>query len=105
MISLYKSLRQSNDEICEQLSTRYGMDDVIWNASQRKSCPYNLSLLSIFSLCLFGLLIVISLPLKSQGILSEYNLMACIATTTFFSIIAFYLTDKGISEFKEKLQN
>lgn len=53
---------------------------------------------------MLGLIAVIMIPMKNTTILSDYNLVACISTTTLFSIIAFYITDKGIGEFKQKLE-
>ena len=102
MIDALKVLRQSDEAVCDELHTRYGMDKEMWKDSQRKSFPFNLSLLSIFFLCVCGLFIAGMHP--ARNIFSDYNLIACIGTTTLVSIVAFYLTDKGIVEFKEKLE-
>ena len=40
----------------------------------------------------------------AKNIFTDYNFVACIGTTTLFSIFAFYLTDAGINEFKGKLE-
>ena len=105
MISLFKAVRQREKDVSEELETRYGMDPVIWNASMRKKFPFNLSLLTVFSICMLGLFISILLPIDNTHILKDYNFIACISTTTLLSIFAFYLTDKGINEFKAKLES
>ena len=87
--------------MCEQLGERYKMDKVIWLASKRKHLPFNLSLFSVFALCALGVLLASLHP--ARNIFSDYNLLACIATTTVLSLVAFVLTDSGIDEFKDTL--
>ena len=95
-------MRQTDEAVCEELQQRYGMDKEMWLASQRKSFPFNLSLFSIFLLCIGGLALACMHP--ARNIFSDYNLVACIGSTTLLSIVAFYLTDRGIIEFKAKLE-
>jgi len=102
MMEAVKVLRQSDETVCEELSARYGMDKDLWLASKRKSFPFNLSLLSIFMLCIGGIILACMHP--ARNIFSDYNLVACIVSTTLLSIVAFYLTDRGITEFKAKLE-
>ena len=97
-----RAFRQSDAYVCEQLEKRYKMDKVIWQASQRKSFPFNLSLLAIFSICTLGVILACLHP--ARNIFSDYNLVACIAVTTVMSIFAYKLTDSGIVEFKGTLE-
>lgn len=61
-----------------------------------------MSLLTIFFICVLGLALACMHPAKN--FFTDYNLVACIGSTTLFSIFAFYLTDAGINEFKGKLE-
>ena len=88
--------------ICEQLKTRYGMDGELWQKSQERRFPFNASLLTVLGLCALGVGITCMLPARS--ILSDYNLVACCLTTTLLSVLAFYMTDALIVEFKSKLE-
>ena len=54
-------------------------------------------------LCVVGVVLACMHPARS--ISSDYNLVACIGSTTLLSIVAFYLTDRMIVEFKEKLES
>ena len=59
--------------------------------------------MTIFLICDLGIIVACMHP--ARNIFKDYNLVACIATTTVFSVIAFCLTDAGISEFKAKLES
>lgn len=74
------------------------MDREKWLATQRKSFPFNLSLLSIFGMCFMGVLLALCHP--ARNFFSDGNLILCMLTTTLLSLVAFYLADKGIEEFK-----
>lgn len=53
-------------------------------------------------MCFLGVLLALCHPARS--FFSDGNLILCMVTTTLLSIAAFYLTDVGIGEFKEKLE-
>ncbi len=56
----------------------------------------------MFSMCGIGILVASMHP--ARAIFTDYNLIACIATTTLLSIVAYFMTDKGIGEFKSQLE-
>ena len=55
----------------------------------------------MFSLCIGGIFLASIHP--ARNIFGDYNLIACIATTTLLSLAAYHLTDGGITEFKTTL--
>jgi len=103
MMETIKALKQSDDTICNELQSRYGMDKEIWLSSQRKSFPFYMSLLTIILLCILGISVALCHP--ARILFTDSNLLKCMATTTLFSLLAFVLTDAGIIEFKSKLES
>ena len=61
-----------------------------------------MSLLSVFGICVGGIGLASMHP--ARNIFSDYNLLTCMATTTLLSLAAYWLTDKGILEFKDTLK-
>lgn len=96
-------LRQSDTFVEGQLQARYGMDPELWRQSNRTSFPYNFSLLTIFGVSIAGIGLAMLHPVKS--ILDDYSLMVQVVVTTLISIVAYYLTDAFIVEFKEKMRD
>ena len=63
--------------------------------------PFNLSLMHVFAMLTLGILLASLHP--ARNIFSDYNMVACITTTTVLSLVAFIMTDSGIEEFKSTL--
>lgn len=57
---------------------------------------------TVFGICALGVIAAGMHP--ARNIFADYNLVACLASSTLLSIVAFYLTDAGIGEFKQKLE-
>ena len=57
---------------------------------------------SIFAICGGGILLASMHP--ARAFFNDYNLIACITTTSLLSIVAYFLTDAGIGEFRGQLE-
>ena len=86
-----------------ELQSRYKMDPVIWEASNRKIFPWSLSLLKVVQLTVALIILAAVAPIGKSYLLLDTPFLKLLSITLFISYIAFHLSDILILRFKDTL--
>ena len=94
-----KKVSITKDETLKDIQERYNMDEEVWSKSKR-GFPFNIPLSTIVVICLV-------VPISMSLVFFDYSnayLWKCYLFTIAISIVAYFVTDKAIEQFKESLE-